>query len=178
MSGREVSEPDERDRDRLGRPRSARPRDDLGRPLPPGSTPAADETELAALAELEAADPVTLLGAAQALLDAGKPFQAHELLEARWKRAPEGERQLWRALAQLAVGMTHRMRGNEPGAAALFRRAAEGLEAVTGPAPYDIDASGLATQARELTSAASGPDAESPAGNRLVLRLRQRGSAR
>ena len=76
---------------------------------------------LAALEELDPArsraDPATLLAGAQRLLDAGRPFQAHELLEAAWKRAPEGERQLWRALAQLAVGVTHALRGNATGAA-------------------------------------------------------------
>lgn len=48
---------------------------------------------------------------AQALLDAGKPFHAHEVFEDAWKSGPEGERALWRGLAQLAVGLTHAARG-------------------------------------------------------------------
>jgi hypothetical protein len=141
---------DERDRDESGRPRSARPRDALGRPLPYGTPGVADDPELAAL---EAADPQTLLAAAQELLDAGRPFEAHELLEAGWKRAPESERPLWRALAQLAVGMTHRGRGNEAGAKALFLRSADALEGLgDAPQPHGIAAPGLARAARSLAA--------------------------
>ena len=52
---------------------------------------------------------------AQRLLDAGLPFHAHEVLEAAWKAAPPDERELWRGLAQLAVGLTHLQRGNGRG---------------------------------------------------------------
>jgi predicted metal-dependent hydrolase len=105
------------------------------------------------LEQLEAADPETLLAAAQERLDTGRPFEAHELLEAGWKRAPELERPLWRALAQLAVGMTHRMRGNEPGATALFTRSAAALEELDGAVlPHDIDAPGLAAAARIMAT--------------------------
>ena len=34
----------------------------------------------------------------------GRPFHAHEVLEASWKAAPPAERDLWQGLAQLAVG--------------------------------------------------------------------------
>ena len=70
-----------------------------------------------------------------------------------WKRAPELERPLWRALAQLAVGMTHRMRGNEAGASALFTRSAAALEGLDDAgAPHGIDASGLAAAALILAA--------------------------
>jgi uncharacterized protein len=142
-----------RDRDDSGRPRSARPRDALGRPLPYGATGVAADPELAAL---EAADPDTLLGGAQDLLDAGRPFEAHELLEAGWTRAPEAERALWRALAQLAVGMTHRQRGNEAGAQTLFLRSAEALEGFGDTAqPHTIAAAELAHTARSLAAGQS-----------------------
>jgi uncharacterized protein len=141
-----VSSP-ERDRDFEGRPRNARPRDVLGRPLAAGSPAAVSRDP--ELARLEAADPATLLAGAQRLLDGGRPFQAHEVLEAAWKRAPAGERALWRALAQLAVGLTHHLRGNPAGAKALFRRSAEALQAWEGSnGPHRIDASGLAGWAR------------------------------
>src|SRR5439155_23761288 len=42
--------------------------------------------------------PAAALAEAQALLDAGRPFHAHEVLEDAWKSAPEAERQLWRGL--------------------------------------------------------------------------------
>ncbi len=59
----------------------------------------------------------------------GLPFHAHEVFEARWRCCPVAERSLWRALAQLAAGLTHHARGNNLGAGALLRRATEGLEA-------------------------------------------------
>ena len=104
-----------RDRDAAGRPRNARPRDALGRPLPrdtPGQAPP-DEQALA---------PDAALDLAQQLIDAGRAFRAHEVLEASWKAAPPGERDLWQGLAQIAVGLTHAQRGNPRGAAALLRR--------------------------------------------------------
>ncbi len=107
-----------RDRDPAGRPRNARPRDELGRPLgrdADGEPPAADETAL---------PPASALALAQRLIDDGRPFRAHEVLEASWKAAPEAERQLWQGLAQIAVGLTHAQRGNARGAVALLRRGA------------------------------------------------------
>jgi hypothetical protein len=109
------------------------------------------------LADLEAADFPTLLAGAQSLLDAGRPFEAHELLEAAWKRAPQGQRPLWRALAQLAVGVTHTMRGNQAGARAVLTRSAEELErwapgGPQGPAPYEIDAPELARAAYRIAA--------------------------
>jgi predicted metal-dependent hydrolase len=151
-----VPEPAEgarRDRDESGRPRNARPRDALGRPLPYDSAGVAADPELTAL---EAADPETMLLAAQELLDAGRPFEAHELLEAGWKAAPVSERPLWRALAQLAVAITHRARGNEPGAQALLLRSAETLESLgAGAQPHGIAAAGLARAARSLATGQS-----------------------
>lgn len=136
-----------RDRDDGGRPLNNRPRDGLGRPLPYGASGALEELDPAWLA----ADPPTLLAHAQQLLEAGNPFQAHEILEAGWKRAPQGERPLWRALAQLAVGVTHQERGNAPGAKALFERAArEFSEWETATAPHHIDVEGLAEIALDL----------------------------
>jgi hypothetical protein len=80
---------------------------------------------------------------AQRLLDDGKPFHAHEVFEDRWKTSPADERDLWRALAQLAVGLTHFARGNTRGAAALLDRAGRGLAPYADRAPYGIDAAGL-----------------------------------
>ena len=110
-----------RDRDPSGRARNARPRDQLGRPLP-RSAPGADEVpripDDLQVTPAEAAD----LGGR--LLAEGRPFHAHEVFEAAWKSAPGPERELWRGLAQIAVGLTHARRGNAVGAAALLRRGA------------------------------------------------------
>ena len=92
--------------------------------------------------------PEQTLIEAQRLLDTGLPFQAHEVLEAAWKSAASHERALWQGLAQLAVGMTHAMRGNAAGAVALLERGARRLAEGTGDAPYGIDVVGLIAWAR------------------------------
>ena len=70
---------------------------------------------------LTPADAVRL---AQDLIDDGRPFHAHEVLEAAWKSAPAQDRALWKGLAQIAVGLTHARRGNSRGAVSLLRRGA------------------------------------------------------
>jgi predicted metal-dependent hydrolase len=62
---------------------------------------------------------------ADELLRAGRPFHAHEVLEASWKSGPPAERDLWQGLAQIAVGLTHAHRGNARGAVTLLRRGAQ-----------------------------------------------------
>src|SRR4051812_45722599 len=99
-----------RDRDTEGRARNARPRDGLGRPLPYG----ADGVERQP--EGIARTPAQTLAEAQQLLDDGKPFHAHEVFEDAWKTTDGPDRELWRGLAQLAVGLTHAARGNLGGA--------------------------------------------------------------
>jgi uncharacterized protein len=127
----------ERDRDESGRPRSARPRDSLGRPLPYGSEGVPgipDDLELA---------PAETLAYAQDLLDQGRAFSAHEVLEAAWKNGPDDERTLWQGLAQLAVGITHAQRGNVKGATSLLRSASARLAHDDCPGRYAIDVAGL-----------------------------------
>ena len=80
---------------------------------------------------------------AQRLLDDGLPFHAHEILEGTWKAAPAAERDLWQGLAQLAVGLTHALRGNTSGASTLLRRGRERIVAYAVDPPYDIDVPGL-----------------------------------
>ena len=120
----------DRDRDPAGRPRNARPRDGLGRPLGRADSAAASE-----LSESERIpDDLVISGAEAAaladhLLRDGRPFHAHEVLEAAWKSGPAEERDLWQGLAQIAVGLTHARRGNTRGAVALLRRGAERVRA-------------------------------------------------
>jgi predicted metal-dependent hydrolase len=87
--------------------------------------------------------PAQTLAEAQALLDAGRPFHAHEVLEDAWKSAPEEERQLWRGLAQLAVGLTHAARGNTRGAATLLERGAGNIAPYADRRPHGVDVAGL-----------------------------------
>ncbi|MFF1438634.1 DUF309 domain-containing protein [Streptomyces sp. NPDC058295] len=140
-----------RDRDGEGRARNARPRDGLGRPLPYG-TPGVERQP-----EGVVRTPEATVAEAQALLDAGKPFHAHEVFEDAWKAGPESERALWRGLAQLAVGLTHAARGNLTGGARLLRRGAGAVREWAAGAgqdrPYGMDLAGLARWARELADA-------------------------
>lgn len=111
-----------------------RPRDRLGRPLPwgadgyPGVPPR--ETIAGADAIAEARD----------YLARGLPFHAHEVLEIRWRCCPDDERPLWQALAQAAAGATHAARGNAVGAQRLHDRARDAIASYVGPRPDDLDA--------------------------------------
>ncbi len=110
-----------RDRDPAGRPRNARPRDALGRPLAHADAEAGQAMVPDDLA-LPGPDAARL---ADQLLRDGRPFHAPEVLEASWKSAPPSERDLWQGLAQVAVGLTHAHRGNARGAVTLLRRGAD-----------------------------------------------------
>ncbi|MCZ2858641.1 DUF309 domain-containing protein [Blastococcus sp. VKM Ac-2987] len=150
---------DDRERDAEGRARNARPRDALGRPLPRG----AEGEERAP--EGVVRPPEVALAEAQALLDAGRPFHAHEVLEDAWKSAPEVERQLWRGLAQLAVGLTHAARGNGRGAATLLDRGAGNVAGYAAASPHGVDVDGLVAWARALAAVpgtATDPAAAAP----------------
>jgi len=98
-----------------------RARDALGRPVPEGSPDAVEPVGDAAL------PPQQALDLAQSLLDEGRAFSAHEVLEAVWKACPVEERDYWQGLAQLCVGVTHLQRGNVEGATTLLRRGASHL---------------------------------------------------
>ncbi len=132
----------DRDRDGEGRARSARPRDGLGRPLPYGAAGVERQPEGVVRS------PGETVAEAQRLLDAGMPFHAHEVFEDAWKSGPEEAAPLWRALAQLAVGLTHAARGNAVGGARLLRRGADALAGREDA--YGIDVAGLVGWARAL----------------------------
>jgi hypothetical protein len=133
-----------RDRNTAGRPQNARPRDELGRPLP------RDATGVDRAPEGVVLPPHETLDEAQRLIEAGQAFQAHEVLEAAWKAAPSSERELWRGLAQLAVGITHVQRGNATGAIALLRRAADRIDAYRAEPPHGVAVAALVVWARSL----------------------------
>jgi hypothetical protein len=138
-----------RDRDDEGRPRQARPRDELGRPLPYGAQGVEPVSE-------EPLPPYETVETAMALLDGGRPFSAHEVFEARWKDAPDEERDLWQGLAQICVGLTHVARGNTVGAERLVERGSGRLEryaAGAGPT-YGMDLGAFVADARAALDAA------------------------
>ena len=111
-----------RDRDPAGRPRNARPRDGLGRPLDRADDPGSGADRIPDDLVITGAEAAAL---ADRLLRDGRPFHAHEVLEAAWKSGPASERDLWQGLAQIAVGLTHARRGNARGAVALLSRGAD-----------------------------------------------------
>jgi uncharacterized protein len=172
-----------RDRDPDGRPRNARPRDALGRPLAGDGAGAGAETAGGAGAgaqpragagggsgEDRIPDDLLLAGPdaarlADELLRAGRPFHAHEVLEASWKTGPASERDLWQGLAQVAVGLTHAQRGNARGAVALLSRGVQRVRAyqaassAASPAaspmedrPYGIDLAAFLSASDDLAA--------------------------
>ncbi|GHJ60122.1 hypothetical protein NOK12_26400 [Nocardioides sp. OK12] len=138
-----------RDRDDDGRARQARPRDALGRPLPYDAVGVEPVSE-------DPLPPLETLAAARELLDVGRPFSAHEVLEARWKDCPEAERPLWQGLAQLCVGLTHARRGNPTGAQRLLERATGHLTAYAGTAgpTYGLEIDDVVDRARHCIETA------------------------
>ncbi|MFC9126434.1 DUF309 domain-containing protein [Streptomyces sp. NPDC057099] len=166
---------DARDRDSEGRARNARPRDGLGRPLPYGTDGVPRQPEGVVRT------PEETVAEAQRLLDEGKPFHAHEVFEDAWKSGPDAERELWRGLAQLAVGLTHAARGNLTGGARLLRRGAGATETWASgsgqPLPHGIDLAGIAGWARELAQDVERDGRAVDAGARAP-RLRGAGAGR
>ena len=106
---------------------NTRPRDALGRPLPWDAVGAEMVQEREFISSVQAVDE------AIDYLQRGLPFHAHEVLEQRWRCAPEEEREWWRALAQAAAGVTQAARGNEVGSQRLRDRASATLAAVNTP---------------------------------------------
>jgi hypothetical protein len=162
--------PASRDRDAVGRARNARPRDALGRPLARdavGQPPADDRPR----------PPLEVLATAQELIDADRPFHAHEVLEAAWKAAPPAERDLWQGLAQIAVGLTHALRGNARGAASLLRRGADRLAGYPADGPHGVDVAGLRLSCAELAAQIERSGLRQLAGGGLRVRLRKPGEA-
>ncbi|MFI1395687.1 DUF309 domain-containing protein [Streptomyces sp. NPDC020681] len=149
-----------RDRDIEGRARNARPRDGLGRPLPYGAAGVERQPEGIVRS------PAQTLDQAQRLLDEGKPFHAHEVFEDAWKSGPEPERELWRGLAQLAVGLTHAARGNATGGARLLLRGADRIAGYRDP--YAIDVARLGAWARELAGRLDDPVDAAAEAPRLI----------
>lgn len=94
--------------------------------------------------------PAQALASAQQLIDGGQPFHAHEVLEAAWKSALPAERDLWQGLAQVAVGLTHALRGNRHGAVELLRRGTARLTGYPAVGPHGVDVAGISTSCAEL----------------------------
>jgi predicted metal-dependent hydrolase len=86
------------------------------------------------------------------LLAEGRPFHAHEVFEAAWKSVPGPERELWRGLAQIAVGLTHARRGNARGATTLLRRGALRVRESAAQPSHGVDSGHVAATADDLAA--------------------------
>jgi hypothetical protein len=114
-----------RDRDPAGRPRNARPRDELGRPLP---RTAADADGADRVPDDLAVTPGEAAVLGGSLLAEGRPFHAHEVFEAAWKSAPDAD-----------------------GAVTLLRRGAAGVRGYAGDPP-GIDPGFVAASADDIAN--------------------------
>jgi hypothetical protein len=158
-----------RDRDPAGRPRNSRPRDELGRPLPRSAADGAVRVpDDLVVTPAEAA----VLGGS--LLAEGRPFHAHEVFEAAWKSAPDEDREFWRGLAQIAVGLTHARRGNARGAVTLLRRGAAGVRGYAGDPP-GIDPDFVAASADDIANRIERDGLATVPAASLLFPLRQSG---
>ncbi|ADG86940.1 protein of unknown function DUF309 [Thermobispora bispora DSM 43833] len=159
-----------RDRDEAGRPRNLRPRDEYGRPLPHGAE------GVPRIPDDYAPGPLQAIEDAKRLLEAGRPFHAHEVFEARWKTGPAEERELWQGLAQICVGLTHVQRGNLPGAATLLTRGSARLSAYGSRRPYGLDLRALAIASDRLTGEIDSGQVDAATAIGVILEhLRQAG---
>src|SRR5260221_12196468 len=134
-----------RERDRAGRPKNARPRDVLGRPLPRGAENAITEEDLPD-------DPERLLEIGIEHFNARRFFQAHETWETAWHPSASDERDFWQGLTQLAVGFTHYQRGNPKGSVTLLQRGARKI-AKYGDVYKGVPVGALAAAARKAAGA-------------------------
>jgi hypothetical protein len=116
--------------------------------------------------------PDAALDSADDLIVSGRPFHAHEVLEASWKSAPDSERDFWQGLAQLAVGLTHAQRGNDRGSVALLRRGAARIRGYSPANPYRVDVAAVAAEAERLADRIEADGLATLPGGSLRLRLR------
>jgi predicted metal-dependent hydrolase len=123
------------------RPKTSRPRDELGRPLPRGSMNRLD---------LEDFDSLSLeenhrLGIEH--FNARRFFPAHEAWETAWKKAKgTPDEEFFKGLSQLGAGYVHYRRGNPHGTFTLLRRAVFRI-APYGPRHRGLDVASLAGRA-------------------------------
>ena len=97
---------------------------------------------------------------ARELLAEGRPFSAHEVLEARWKHCPAQERPFWQGLAQVCVALTHAARGNQVGAERILERGLvqlEGYADAGAASAYGVDVLEVADCARQQIAAPGQP---------------------
>jgi predicted metal-dependent hydrolase len=97
------------------------------------------------------------------LFNRGSFFEAHEVLEEEWLRAPRPERFFLQGLIHMAVAWHHASQGNPPGA---LRQVTKGLRKLAGylPRHAGVDTADLCARALLWREAwAAGAESNAPA---------------
>lgn len=123
-------------------------------------------------------DEIRRLDRALALFDAGAWFTCHEVLEHLWLDETRPERDVYKGILQIAVGLLHEENGNRAGALRLLERGAGHLVPFL-PAWSGVDLAALRDEALRLRAvlAAVPPDQRLDAARwkELLPRVRQAG---
>ena len=104
------------------------------------------------------------LAEAASLFNAGRYFEAHEVLERLWLAAEGLDRELYQGVLQVAVGLHHEARGNRKGAASMLAKGVSRL-APLAPSRLGVDVAGLLDDVRAFQAA---PDARRAPKVRLL----------
>jgi uncharacterized protein len=122
-------------------PKTERPRDELGRPLPWGEENRLELEDFDALSQQEN----HRLGIRH--FNEGRFFEAHEAWETAWKQGRgTGDEEFFKGLSQLGAGYVHYRRGNPHGAHTLIRRGT-GRIGRYGPTHHGVDVERLVVEA-------------------------------
>jgi len=124
-------------------------------------------------------DPRTREAALDAFLEhysAGRWFDAHEVLEAAWRRSDDPPMPFLQGLIQWAVSLEHHRRGNAHGARALIDRALRNLAGAP-PGHLGIDLTACRAAARGLRAAFAEWEAGGPRPEIAAPAIPPRGEA-
>jgi predicted metal-dependent hydrolase len=97
-------------------------------------------------------DEVRRFDRALALFEAGAWFTCHEVLEHLWLDETRPERDVYKGILQIAVGLLHAENGNHAGALRLLERGAGHLVPFQ-PARFGVDLAALRDEALRLRAA-------------------------
>ena len=81
------------------------------------------------------------------LFNAGRYFEAHEVLERLWLAADALDRELYQGVLQVAVGLHHEEQGNRKGAASMLAKAVARLTPLA-PSHMAVDVARLLDDVR------------------------------
>lgn len=107
-------------------------------------------------------DEIRRLDRALALFEAGAWFACHEVLEHLWLDETRPERDVYKGILQIAVGLLHEENGNRTGALRLLERGAGHLAPFL-PVGFGVDLAALRDEALRLRAML----ADLPPGQRL-----------